>query len=157
MHPGEAPFWVLRAEKIPSLHVRNVALLLLYRWEGIVNIVAADMRYWEAPEKAHIIVSELLGSFGDNELSPECLDGAQRFLREDGVSIPTAYTSFIQPVTTSKLWNDVRVSRSTALSPPAGVQILILHSSTETGRHESKHTGMQAYHLSFDTFLEVSR
>lgn len=26
-------------------------------------------------------MSELLGSFGDNELSPECLDGAQRFLK----------------------------------------------------------------------------
>lgn len=32
--------------------------------------------------------SELLGSFGDNELSPECLDGAQRFLKEGGISIP---------------------------------------------------------------------
>lgn len=38
------------------------------------------MRKWDAPEKADILVSELLGSFGDNELSPECLDGAQRFL-----------------------------------------------------------------------------
>lgn len=28
-----------------------------------------------------ILVSELLGSFGDNELSPECLDGAQKFLK----------------------------------------------------------------------------
>lgn len=39
---------------------------------------------------ADIIVSELLGSFGDNELSPECLDGAQRsgLLKEDCVSIP---------------------------------------------------------------------
>jgi protein arginine N-methyltransferase 5 len=27
------------------------------------------------------MVSELLGSFGDNELSPECLDGAQRYLK----------------------------------------------------------------------------
>jgi hypothetical protein len=27
------------------------------------------------------MVSELLGSFGDNELSPECLDGAQAFLK----------------------------------------------------------------------------
>ena len=27
------------------------------------------------------MVSELLGSFGDNELSPECLDGAQSFLK----------------------------------------------------------------------------
>lgn len=26
------------------------------------------------------MVSELLGSFSDNELSPECLDGAQAFL-----------------------------------------------------------------------------
>ena len=28
-----------------------------------------------------MLVSELLGSFGDNELSPECLDGAQRYLK----------------------------------------------------------------------------
>lgn len=35
-------------------------------------------------------VSELLGSFGDNELSPECLDGAQRFLKPDGISIPSS-------------------------------------------------------------------
>lgn len=46
-----------------------------------VTIVSSDMRQWEAPEKADIIVSELLGSFGDNELSPECLDGAQKFLK----------------------------------------------------------------------------
>jgi hypothetical protein len=45
-----------------------------------VTLVSADMRSWVAPEPADILVSELLGSFGDNELSPECLDGAQRFL-----------------------------------------------------------------------------
>jgi hypothetical protein len=56
--------------------------------------------------------SELLGSFGDNELSPECLDGAQRFLKPDGVSIPQAYTSYLQPITSHKLWNDVRVGVS---------------------------------------------
>lgn len=33
-------------------------------------MVPADMREWEAPEQADILVSELLGSFGDNELSP---------------------------------------------------------------------------------------
>ena len=31
--------------------------------------------------QADILISELLGSFGDNELSPECLDGAQIFLK----------------------------------------------------------------------------
>ena len=81
-----------------------------------MTIVAADMRTWEAPAKADILVSELLGSFGDNELSPECLDGAQRFLREDGISIPSSYTSYLQPITTCKLWNDVKVR--TALAPP---------------------------------------
>lgn len=45
-----------------------------------MNIVYGDMRKIELPEQVDIIVSELLGSFGDNELSPECLDGAMRFL-----------------------------------------------------------------------------
>lgn len=31
--------------------------------------------------QADILVSELLGSWGDNELSPECLDGAQHLLK----------------------------------------------------------------------------
>ena len=50
-------------------------------WGDSVEVVYQDMREWKAPEKADILVSELLGSFGDNELSPECLDGAQSFLR----------------------------------------------------------------------------
>lgn len=50
-------------------------------WGDQVTVVSTDMRHWEPPEKADIIVSELLGSFGDNELSPECLDGAQKFLK----------------------------------------------------------------------------
>jgi len=50
-------------------------------WGDRVTVVSCDMRHWSAPESADIIVSELLGSFGDNELSPECLDGAQRFLK----------------------------------------------------------------------------
>lgn len=57
-------------------------------WRGQVTVISSDMRTWEATEKADILVSELLGSFGDNELSPECLDGAQRFLKEGGISIP---------------------------------------------------------------------
>lgn len=50
-------------------------------WGDQVTVISCDMREWTAPEKADIIVSELLGSFGDNELSPECLDGAQHFLK----------------------------------------------------------------------------
>ena len=53
-------------------------------WGDQVTIVSSDMRSWNAPEKADILISELLGSFGDNELSPECLDGAQNFLKGKG-------------------------------------------------------------------------
>ncbi len=97
-----------------SLRLWNVETQIVMhaacRLEDVVTIVAADMRHWEAPQQADILVSELLGSFGDNELSPECLDGAQKFLKEGGVSIPQSYTSFLQPITTAKLWNDVKVS-----------------------------------------------
>lgn len=57
----------------------------------------------EPEEKADILVSELLGSWGDNELSPECLDGAQRFLKEGGVSIPQEYTSYVAPMSSHKV------------------------------------------------------
>jgi protein arginine N-methyltransferase 5 len=51
-------------------------------WGDNVHIIFGDIRCIPPPpEKADIIVSELLGSFGDNELSPECLDGAMRFLK----------------------------------------------------------------------------
>jgi len=50
-------------------------------WGDQVTVVSCDMREWEAPVMADILVSELLGSFSDNELSPECLDGAQRYLK----------------------------------------------------------------------------
>lgn len=50
-------------------------------WDDRVTVIAKDMREWEPSEKADILVSELLGSVGDNELSPECLDGAQRLLK----------------------------------------------------------------------------
>jgi protein arginine N-methyltransferase 5 len=77
-------------------------------WGDKVTIVFTDMRYWEAPEKADILVSELLGSFGDNELSPECLDGAQKLLNPDtGISIPSDYTSYITPISSTKLYNSV--------------------------------------------------
>ena len=83
-----------------------------------VTLIAGDMRGWTPPERADVLVSELLGSFGDNELSPECLDGAQRLLKRAGeggpgeggagISIPSSYTSFLQPVSAARLWADVK-------------------------------------------------
>lgn len=90
----------------------NAVITLKHRkrsegWEN-VEVVSQDMRFWDSPRKADLLVSELLGSFGDNELSPECLDGAQRFLASDGACIPEKYISYLTPVTTPKLWHDVK-------------------------------------------------
>ena len=102
-------------EKNPNAYVllqrRNVTDLL---WNGKVNVVKSDMRHWSGPETAgkirhvDIIVSELLGSFADNELSPECLDGVQHVLHpEHGISIPQSYSAHLTPIATPRLYGDL--------------------------------------------------
>ena len=72
-----------------------------------ISIHEADMRDFNPDVKADILISELLGSFACNELSPECLDGAQRLLKPGGISIPSSYTNYLQPVMARSLWEDV--------------------------------------------------
>lgn len=100
-------------EQNPNAVVTLRALVVAEQWSN-VTVVSEDMRRWKPPngEKADIMVSELLGSFGDNELSPECLDGAQHFLKEGGVSIPQDYTSYLAPLAAAKLWNDAKHSKT---------------------------------------------
>merc|ERR1712232_1192656 len=104
---ADADVQVWAVEKNPNAIVTLKHRARLENWKN-VDVVAEDMRFWQAPSKADLVVSELLGSFGDNELSPECLDGAQRVLAEDGVCIPQAYVSSLCPVSCAALWNDVK-------------------------------------------------
>lgn len=98
---------VYAVEKNPNAIVTLRNMKQQLPWEN-VTIVAGDMRKIDNDVKADIVVSELLGSFGDNELSPECLDGATHLLKEDGVSIPQSYTSFLAPLASTKLHNEVK-------------------------------------------------
>ena len=50
-------------------------------WNDQVEVISSDMRDWKPGQILDIVISELLGSFGDNELSPECLLGAQHLLK----------------------------------------------------------------------------
>ncbi|KAL1880001.1 hypothetical protein VTK73DRAFT_6391 [Phialemonium thermophilum] len=94
-------------------------------WNGQVTVVKTDMRGWEGPRakghpevitKVDILVTELLGSFGDNELSPECLDGIQRHIaRPHGISIPHSYTAHLTPIGTPRIFADLS---SRSLSDP---------------------------------------
>ncbi|KAF2185298.1 arginine N-methyltransferas-like protein [Zopfia rhizophila CBS 207.26] len=119
------PVQVYAIEKNPNAYV------LLQRhneeeWNGQVTVVKTDMRAWKGPTlpdgsfgKVDILVSELLGSFADNELSPECLDGVQHVLNPDhGISIPTSYTAHLTPISTPRLYADL-MARSTTADPNA--------------------------------------
>jgi protein arginine N-methyltransferase 5 len=119
---------IYAVEKNPNAVITLRNLKHTLGWGDLVTIVAGDMRSTSNKTpipKADILVSELLGSFGDNELSPECLDGAQALMKlpsdrevdarmrplsltGPGVSIPASYTSFLSPVMSSRLWNAVR-------------------------------------------------
>jgi type II protein arginine methyltransferase len=93
------------------------------RWAQ-VHIVHSDMRAWQAPELCDILVSEMLGSFGDNELSPECLHGAERFMKPDGVSIPKWYKAYLAPLTSPRLYNAVAaIGQTSAWESPYVVRL----------------------------------
>ena len=103
------------------------------KW-GVVEVVECDMRHAsEDPllaniikghdsDKVDIVVSELLGSFGDNELSPECLDGFQfsGLMKETGVSIPQSYTSYLAPVTSMRLHAEAQAHAFLPSTPTEG-------------------------------------
>lgn len=90
-------------------------------WGGRVRVVKTDMRDWCGPvhedtatgksttTKVDILVTELLGSFGDNELSPECLDGIQKHIaRPHGLSIPESYTAWLSPIATPRIHSNLK-------------------------------------------------
>lgn len=129
----EIDMWAV--EKNPSAYV------LLQRhnaedWDNRVSIVKSDMRSWKGPTlhdrlgesgKVDILISELLGSFGDNELSPECLDGISHVLSPDGISIPASYTAHITPISTPKLHSDILLRTATEPEASQTPYVVMLH------------------------------
>lgn len=108
-------------------------------WGNKVTLVKTDMRGWEGPRlkgredvigTVDILVTELLGSFGDNELSPECLDGIQNHLaRPHGISIPHSYTAHLSPISTPRLFADISsrvVSDPNAFETPWVVRLFAI-------------------------------
>lgn len=96
---------IIAVEKNPSAVIFLHSLKRRNANWNVVDIAECDMRFAhqndilskiisdDEENRADIVVSELLGSFGDNELSPECLDGVQRsgLMKETCVSIPQRY------------------------------------------------------------------
>ncbi|KAF2088972.1 arginine N-methyltransferas-like protein [Saccharata proteae CBS 121410] len=104
-------------------------------WNNAVTVVKTDMRFWKGPHRpdgthghVDILVSELLGSFADNELSPECLDGVQHVLNPThGISIPSSYTAHMTPIAAPKLYADVQARAITDPTTPETPSVVMLH------------------------------
>ncbi|PYH96272.1 protein methyltransferase RmtC [Aspergillus ellipticus CBS 707.79] len=80
------------------------------------------------PTTIDIVVSELLGSFGDNELSPECLDGITHLLNPvHGISIPESYTAHLTPIAAPKLHADVLNQTVSNPAAPETPYVVMLH------------------------------
>ncbi|KAL1967928.1 hypothetical protein VTN77DRAFT_2345 [Rasamsonia byssochlamydoides] len=131
------------------------AFVLLQRrnetvWGGSVNLVKSDMRSWKGPTRPvgetqgldssqtspseikhipiDILVSELLGSFGDNELSPECLDGVTHLLNPvHGISIPASYSAHLTPISAPKLHADISAQKVSNPAAPETPYVVMLH------------------------------
>ena len=61
---------VYAIEKNPNAIVTLQSLHASLQWGDRVHIVETDMRVYRPVFYSDVILSELLGSFGDNELSP---------------------------------------------------------------------------------------
>lgn len=98
---------IVALEKNPNAVLTLEALCAREGWQesDAVRVEQADVRDWSnyPAEGIDLVVSELLGSFGDNELSPECLDGASNFLKPNGIVIPRSYSSHVSPLASSSL------------------------------------------------------
>ncbi|KAH0795738.1 protein arginine N-methyltransferase 5-like [Histomonas meleagridis] len=95
---------IIAIEKNP-IAARLLQLRKEQEWPETVEVIEGDMRTVNVDKKVEILVSELLGGFGDNELSPECLIGCERFLSPNAISIPMKYTSFLVPLMSNFMWS----------------------------------------------------
>ena len=98
---------VYAIEKNPNAIQTLKAMHKQLHWGERVHIVEADMRLYQPEFYSDIILSELLGSFADNELSPECLIGAQRFLLAGGLFVPHNSTSLMACCMSTKIYENV--------------------------------------------------
>ena len=117
-------------------------------WQGVVTVVNTDVRKLTRDHLGgnafDIVVSELLGSFGDNELSPECLDPllASECCTSDTISIPMQYSAFVAPISSCRLHTE---ATQQAQVPHEGAQPLGIQRAMETSYVVRTHAASQTH------------
>lgn len=132
-------------------------------------IVSQDQSLTAAPDtistSTHgpidILISELLGSFADNELSPECLDGILPLLNPThGISIPASYTAYLTPIAAPKLHTDILARTVTDKEASNTPYVVMLHaidyvSTTSRPNLNSPTTGISSIPFKVPNILPV--
>ena len=96
------------------------------------SALASGLQQPSSLESGHtpidILISELLGSFGDNELSPECLDGIVHLLQPNhGISIPSSYTAYLTPIAAPRIHATISSRTSWDATAPETPAVVWLH------------------------------
>ncbi|CCF60491.1 hypothetical protein KAFR_0K01370 [Kazachstania africana CBS 2517] len=96
---------LLSRTKLIAVEKNPQAFLFLQKrnfeyWNNKVQLLNQDMtKLKNFNLEVDLCVSELLGSFGCNELSPECLYSIQQsFGKPSTIFIPSSYTSYVAPI-----------------------------------------------------------
>jgi protein arginine N-methyltransferase 5 len=147
---GSLQLKVYAIEKNPSAVVYLESMAKLNAdWKGIVTVIKTDARglriaQLDGGHKIDIVVSELLGSFGDNELSPECLDPLLKSecCKPSTISIPMQYASYLAPVSSFRLHSD---AKQQAQVPHDGAQPLGIQRAMETSYVVRTHAATQTH------------
>ncbi|KAA8896874.1 PRMT5 arginine-N-methyltransferase-domain-containing protein [Sphaerosporella brunnea] len=129
---------MVAVEKNPNAYIHLLRQNRLI-WNNRVTVIKSDMRAWKPDFQVDIMISELLGSFADNELSPECLDGVQRVLNPNGgVMIPQSYSAHLTPIMSPKIYADIasRKSDPDAFETPYVVMLQALDNLAENDHIE---------------------
>ncbi len=147
--PGTIGVKVFAVEKNPSAVVYLQSMARHNQeWAGLVTVIEADARSLTRTMldgyQIDIVVSELLGSFGDNELSPECLDPllASPCCKPTTISIPMEYTSFLAPISSVRLHTEAKQQSQV---PHEGAQPLGIQRAMETSYVVRTHAASQTH------------
>mmetsp|Transcript_4466 Transcript_4466/g.10772 ORF Transcript_4466/g.10772 Transcript_4466/m.10772 type:complete len:666 (-) Transcript_4466:111-2108(-) len=117
-------------------------------WQGVVTVIDTDVRKLTRDSlhgnQIDVVVSELLGSFGDNELSPECLDPllASECCKKSTISIPMQYSAFVAPISSCRLHTE---ATQQAQVPHEGAQPLGVQRAMETSYVVRTHAASQTH------------
>jgi len=112
--PKNLVVWAVEKNPSAVMYLKSMAQSHPMWKEAGVQVLCQDLRRLSRTDvqdlTCDIVVSELLGSFGDNELSPECLDAFFRtdVVGPDTLSIPMNYTALLAPVSSAELHSQAK-------------------------------------------------